>query len=190
MFIPGTVLIKLQICPSDLDELLAIAKRKRSWVSIVKKFMKKEVYDDKRLMACFLIKSSTHEAVGRLAKELSAYSSIITNKGITQALHVLLSLEGGEDQLIHGDSDEATIKKIAALGLKCWSALVGLMDDTYPNIEAHSRVHIPRDHVLFFDHIVMHGGVSYEKKNHRLFFKVGHKKNEFPFNKGNDLQIA
>ena len=65
-------------------------------------------------MAHFSINKSSSEAVKKLAKELSTYSKIITSNRIMQALHILLSVEGGEDQLIHGDFDENTIKKILA----------------------------------------------------------------------------
>jgi len=190
MCIPDTIMIKLQTSFSDLDEVLTIAKKKRSLIKIIKKFNNKEIYDDKRLMAHFSINKSSSEAVKKLAKELSTYLKIIMSNGIMQALYILLSVEGGEDQLVHGDFDENTIKKILARGLKYWSTVVGLMDETYLNIKGYGKIHIPKGFVLFFDHTVLHGGCGYEKENFRLFFKVGYEKKEFPFNKGGDLQIA
>ena len=55
MYIPGTVMIKLQTSFSDLDEVLASAMKKNHWIKIVKKFENEEIYDDKRLMAHFPI---------------------------------------------------------------------------------------------------------------------------------------
>ena len=63
------------------------------------------------------------------------------------------------------------------------------MDETYLNIEGYGKIHIPKGFVFFFDHTIMHGGCGYKKENYRLFFKVGYEPNEFPFNKGDDLQI-
>ena len=57
MYIPGTVMIKLQTSFSDLDEVLASAMKKNRWIKIVKKFENEEIYNDKRLMAHF---SKTH----------------------------------------------------------------------------------------------------------------------------------
>jgi len=46
MYIPGTVMIKLQTSFSDLDEVLASAMKKNRWIKIVKKFENEEIYDD------------------------------------------------------------------------------------------------------------------------------------------------
>ena len=64
------------------------------------------------------------------------------------------------------------------------------MDSTYLNIKEHGKIHIPKGFMLFFYYTVMYGGCGYNKKNYRLFFKVGYKHAEFPFNAGGDLQIA
>ena len=66
-----------------------------------------------------LINNSTLKAVETLAKELSTCSKVIRPNRIMQALHVLLFLEGSEDELTCGNYDKETMKKIIARGLKC-----------------------------------------------------------------------
>ena len=86
--------------------------KKTKLTKIVKDINDEEdIYDDKRLMAHLPNNRSTSKAAKMLFKELKACSKMIAPGGVMQDLHMLVSLENGDDQVHHGDFCENDIKK-------------------------------------------------------------------------------